>query len=129
MTSRLISATALGALLAYFLVANVALSRPAQVNTADANADPVELATSTGASYNWSGYVADQGDYSAVSATWVVPQAQYPTGSTADIAADATWVGVGGVDSRDLIQAGTQALVDSSGATQYQAWYELLPDV
>jgi hypothetical protein len=38
----------------------------------------------------------------------------------------ATWVGIGGVNSRDLIQAGTQ---DSGSGLQneYQAWIETLP--
>jgi hypothetical protein len=41
--------------------------------------------------------------------------------------ADATWVGIGGVNTRDLIQAGTQQTVSGSGSTQYQAWVETLP--
>src|SRR5205823_4364498 len=41
--------------------------------------------------------------------------------------ADAAWVGIGGVRSRDLIQAGTQQTVSGSGSTQYQAWVETLP--
>jgi hypothetical protein len=41
--------------------------------------------------------------------------------------ADAAWVGIGGVNTRDLIQAGTQQTVSGSGSTQYQAWVETLP--
>jgi hypothetical protein len=41
--------------------------------------------------------------------------------------ADATWVGIGGVTSDDLIQAGTQASVDSPGQVSYSAWVETLP--
>jgi hypothetical protein len=41
--------------------------------------------------------------------------------------ADAAWVGIGGVSSTDLIQAGTQQTVSGSGSTQYQAWVETLP--
>jgi hypothetical protein len=41
--------------------------------------------------------------------------------------ADATWVGIGGVTSDDLLQAGTQATVDSSGQVTYSAWVEALP--
>ena len=40
---------------------------------------------------------------------------------------DATWVGVGGVQSRDLIQAGTQEQTSGTGQTQYSAWVETLP--
>jgi hypothetical protein len=39
----------------------------------------------------------------------------------------ATWVGIGGVNSRDLIQAGTQQQTTGTGQTQYQAWVEMLP--
>jgi hypothetical protein len=39
----------------------------------------------------------------------------------------ATWVGIGGVDSRDLIQAGTQDTGSGDGDSQYQAWIEMLP--
>lgn len=84
------------------------------------------LATSSDASYNWSGYVAEGGHFSAVSGTWIVPDVVAHQG--ADLSADATWVGIGGAGTSDLIQAGTQALADSEGAVVYSAWYELLPD-
>lgn len=74
-------------------------------------------------SSNWSGYAANSGTYTAVSATWTVP----PPAATGSVGVDATWVGIGGVNSRDLIQAGTQATVLSSGRAQYQAWIETLP--
>ena len=76
-----------------------------------------------GVSQNWSGYAATGGTYTGVSGTWTVPQ--FAPSSPAG--ADATWVGIGGVNSRDLIQAGTQQTVSGSGATQYQAWVETLP--
>ena len=74
-------------------------------------------------SQNWSGYATTGGTYTAVSGTWSVPQfaADSPAG------ADATWVGIGGVNTRDLIQAGTQQTVSGNGSTQYQAWVETLP--
>jgi hypothetical protein len=74
-------------------------------------------------SQNWSGYAATGGTYTAVSGTWTVPQ--FAPNSSAG--ADATWVGIGGVNTRDLIQAGTQQTVSGSGSTQYQAWVETLP--
>jgi len=78
---------------------------------------------SSGTSANWAGYVAQGSTYSAVSGSWTVPTVSASNVSTA---ADATWVGIGGVSSQDLIQAGTQAVVQN-GSVQYQAWYELLP--
>lgn len=74
-------------------------------------------------SYNWAGYAATGGKFTSVYATWIVPKGS-PSGR---ISSDATWVGVGGSVSSDLIQAGTQTLTDDSG-TRYQAWYEALPD-
>ncbi|HLZ28757.1 MAG TPA: G1 family glutamic endopeptidase [Chloroflexota bacterium] len=74
-------------------------------------------------SQNWSGYSISGGTFTSVTGTWTVPEftPDSPTG------ADATWVGIGGVDSRDLIQAGTQQTVSRTGATQYEAWVETLP--
>ncbi len=74
-------------------------------------------------SLNWSGYVATQGTFTSVSGTWNVPSVTATTNNTAD----ATWVGIGGVSTHDLIQAGTQALTDQGGTVTYEAWYETLP--
>jgi hypothetical protein len=73
-------------------------------------------------SRNWAGYTATGGTFTAVSGTWTVPTVS--AGRTA--AADATWVGIGGVSASDLIQAGTDATVQS-GRVIYTAWVELLP--
>jgi hypothetical protein len=40
---------------------------------------------------------------------------------------DAIWVGIGGVNTRDLIQAGTQEQSSGSGQSLYSAWLETLP--
>ncbi len=74
-------------------------------------------------SQNWAGYAATEGSYTSVSATWTLPDIGLP--SPAGI--DAAWIGIGGVRSRDLIQAGTQRTVLDNGATQQEAWVELLP--
>jgi hypothetical protein len=74
-------------------------------------------------SQNWSGYSATGGTFTAVNGTWTVPQ--FTPDSPAG--ADAAWVGIGGVNTRDLIQAGTQQTVSGTGSTQYQAWVETLP--
>src|SRR6266567_142231 len=75
-------------------------------------------------SHNWSGYAATGGGgYTSVTGTWTVPQFT-PDGT---FGIDAAWVGIGGVRSRDLIQAGTQQTVSGTGSTQYEAWVEMLP--
>jgi hypothetical protein len=74
-------------------------------------------------SRNWSGYSASHASYTAVSGTWTVPQVAVSGAA----GVGATWVGIGGVDSRDLIQAGTQDTGSGDGDSQYQAWIEMLP--
>jgi Peptidase A4 family len=76
-------------------------------------------------SHNWSGYAATSGGrtYTSVTGTWTVPQ---PTATGAP-GVGATWVGIGGVNTHDLIQAGTQDMATGSGQSQYQAWIETLP--
>jgi hypothetical protein len=74
-------------------------------------------------SRNWSGYVATGGSsYTSVSATWVIAK---PDASVPGI--DATWVGIGGANTTDLIQAGTEATVNGDGTVTYDAWTETLP--
>jgi hypothetical protein len=83
---------------------------------------PVSPSTQ-GTSHNWSGYAATSGAYTGVTGTWTVPQLA-PNGAPG---VGATWVGIGGVTSRDLIQAGTQDVASGSGQSQFQAWIEMLP--
>lgn len=77
-----------------------------------------------GQSRNWSGYAATGSDFTAVSGTWKVPQVTTNGG----YGADASWVGIGGVNTRDLIQAGTDATA-AGGGVRYTAWVETLPQV
>ncbi|MGH2461225.1 MAG: G1 family glutamic endopeptidase [Chloroflexota bacterium] len=76
-----------------------------------------------GQSHNWSGYAATGKTFTAVSGTWTVPK---PT-TAGNRASGATWIGIGGVRYRDLIQAGTEETVAGSGSARYDAWIELLP--
>jgi hypothetical protein len=81
----------------------------------------------TADSLNWSGYAVTPsgGGVTAASSTFTVPAAGIvPPGFAA------TWTGIGGYTSSDLIQAGTaeQSLPSNSVlGPQYYAWYELLP--
>jgi hypothetical protein len=81
-------------------------------------------ATVGSTSRNWSGYVASGGTFTAVSGTWTIPTVSASTGT--GMRADATWVGIGGATTTDLVQAGTQATVEG-GVVQYSAWVETLP--
>jgi hypothetical protein len=87
-------------------------------STAAQDATPVQP------SRNWSGYVASNAYYTGVSALIQTPVASGPP--SAGVAAVASWVGIGGTSSDDLIQAGVE--VDTSGpVARYSAWYETLP--
>lgn len=77
-------------------------------------------------SLNWSGYAVTPGSgVTAVSSSFVVPSASLiPAGFAA------TWTGIGGYNTSDLIQAGTTEDSLPSNPVlgpQYYAWYELLP--
>lgn len=77
-------------------------------------------------SLNWSGYAVTPGSgITAVNGTFTVPSAGLdPPGFAA------TWAGIGGYNTSDLIQAGVEEDSTPSNpllGNQYQAWYELLP--
>jgi hypothetical protein len=98
-----------------------ASANPGGGTSAQAPIPTAAAATGQAQSVNWSGYLATGGTFTAVSGTWTVPNVDAET-----IGMDATWVGIGGVDSNDLIQAGTQASV-GSGQVVYSAMWEALP--
>jgi hypothetical protein len=78
-------------------------------------------------SLNWSGYAVTPsgGGITAVASSFTVPSAGLvPPGFAA------TWTGIGGYSTSDLIQAGTaeqSAPNNPLVGPQYYAWYELLP--
>src|SRR5579884_87065 len=77
-------------------------------------------------SLNWSGYAVTPGSgVTAVNSTFTVPTAGLdPPGFAA------TWAGIGGYNTTDLIQAGVEEQSFPSNpvlGNQYVAWYELLP--
>ena len=88
-------------------------------------------------SHNWSGYETAKwqtgSTYTSASGTWKVPFVSFAAGFPIEYSAE--WVGIGGfcTDSmchsvdHTLIQLGIEQDVNSHGATQYFAWYELLP--
>lgn len=80
----------------------------------------------TATSLNWAGYAVTPGSgITAVSGTLTVPAAgELPPGFAA------SWAGIGGFNTSDLIQAGVSENDAVGGALlggQYNAWYEILP--
>src|SRR5579884_3471735 len=85
---------------------------PPSSGTSSTTSNPSTPPPQSYTSLNWAGYLANSGGYTAVSSSWVVPSA---TGTGSSQSADATWVGIGGVSTNDLIQAGTENTVESNG--------------
>ena len=96
---------------------------------------PVHGGTAT--SLNWSGYAvqsaspssptpSNPGDITGVTTQFTVPSAALlPPGFAA------TWAGIGGYNTSDLIQAGVgenSLITNPITGPQYYAWYELLPN-
>ena len=80
----------------------------------------------TTSSLNWSGYAVTPGSgVTGVDGTFTVPSAGLdPPGFAA------TWAGIGGYNTSDLIQAGVEEQSFPSNSVlgnQYTAWFEILP--
>jgi hypothetical protein len=87
---------------------------------------PVQFAPnhkiSQSTSSNWSGYAAENGHYTSVSASWKQPTASCTSATTYS----SFWAGLDGDGSNTVEQTGTSA--DCSGGTpKYYAWYEMYP--
>jgi hypothetical protein len=75
-------------------------------------------------STNWSGYAADSGTYTSVSAEWVQPTG---TCSGRSDKYASFWVGLDGYSSDSVEQTGTDT--DCDGSTpEYYGWYETYPN-
>ena len=101
------------------------VARPTPAPVPDPSPPSTDVAPGPSTSRNWSGYAARGGTFTSVAATWTIPQLAVD----GPFGADAAWIGIGGLRSRDLIQAGTQQAVSGSGTVTYEAWVETLPDV
>lgn len=88
-------------------------------------------------STNWGGYVQCQlmqsgscvnpgggNNITAVSGSWIV-NSLASTSTSTEYAA--SWVGIGGWGTSDLVQEGIIGEATSTGATYYEAWWEMLP--
>jgi hypothetical protein len=106
-------------------VSGVARRQPAPAHWVPAARPHMETTQGTLASTNWSGWIDQGTQFTAVSGDWTVPSVP-ASGSNTEVSS--TWIGIDGVDNSSLIQTGTtQASVD--GTTTYFAWYEILPAV
>lgn len=65
-----------------------------------------------------------QHSFTTVSGSWV---ATSPTGNGSSTTADGTWIGIGGVNTNDLIQVGTENTITAGGRVSTSAFYELIP--
>jgi hypothetical protein len=72
---------------------------------------------------NWAGWVVQPGGpVTGVQSTFTVPTAKFtPPGFSA------SWAGIGGYNTKDLIQAGTTSDSIGAGLPRYYAWMEVLP--
>jgi len=93
--------------------------------TADHGVSAASATTTAFYSYNWAGYATNNsvGTVTKSSGTWTQPTVNCTKGGTTYVA---TWVGIDGFSSSDLVQTGTQA-VCSGGVASYGAWWEVLP--
>ena len=82
---------------------------------------PVTKLASVQNSQNWAGYEVTSGTYTSVSASWRVPQVTSPRGVAAQ------WIGLGGVNSHELVQTGTIEQQSGNGPTA-DVFVEKLPN-
>jgi hypothetical protein len=123
-----IAAAAVGAVVAAVAApgaqAHVAPSRASGLGVMIPAHGLAPLTNANQTSLNWSGYAvnAPAGQkITAVDTTFVVPAVDDTTPGLA-----ATWTGIGGYTTQDLIQAGVSENAPSA-VLGYNAWYELLP--
>lgn len=102
------------------------ISSPSSSNNTPPNNDSTYQASTIYDSSNWSGYVSIGSNFTEISGSWTVPNIS--SAGNQQISSDAAWIGIGGVTSNDLIQAGTVDSIDSNGNTYYFAFFELLPN-
>lgn len=86
------------------------------------------LPYNTQGSGNWAGYIAtptSNNSYTSISGSWTVPNISAGQGNDA---VAAQWIGLGGVNSTDLLQMGTIEQI-VNGQPMAEVFWEKLPDV
>ena len=77
---------------------------------------------------NWSGFEVTSQKYNYIATQWTVPAVTFVNyGSSASQEKASVWIGLGGI-SGNLLQAGTDSTVTSTGSTTYTAWFQTVPD-
>lgn len=97
-----------------------------QKSQSSTNTTAVNLPQNTQESSNWAGYIVtptSDTDYTSVSGSWTVPN--IPASRQNAVAAE--WIGLGGVNSSDLLQIGTVEQIENGQPTAEIFW-EKLPD-
>lgn len=94
---------------------------PQSSNSSGNNATTASASNTT---MNWAGYVSKGGTYTAISGSWQIPSVTVGSDSAAS---DATWIGIGGDTSSDLIQVGTENIVED-GQVASSTFFEELPN-
>ena len=110
--------------LGHFHVAAAHRPQPAPEHRVPTLGPRISGTTNTTESTNWAGYVDSGTTFSGVGGEWTVPAVQ----PSKVLAASSQWIGIDGATNQSLIQTGTSSITQN-GATQYFAWYEILPAV
>lgn len=123
--------TSVPSLSALLLACLAAAGTPAAPALRTARHGPLRIAQVTPdggvTSPNWSGYSVTglPGSVTAVSGSWIVPQASCG-GTNPNYSGASHWVGIDGYNNGTVEQTGTE--VDcSAGQPRYYAWYEFYP--
>ncbi len=96
---------------------NIPQSTIAKTNSPNSSTIPNTTypATTANSTINWAGYMATNGQFSGIYASWTVPNVNSNSSNNSGLSADTTWVGIGGVNSNNLFQTGTQDIVNCRG--------------
>ena len=105
--------------------AQAAPQNPTAAPPAPAPSAPPAPTPTTSDSENWAGYSFGGGPFTTVSGTFNVPNIVPGSGDTVT----SEWVGIDGVSDTSLIQAGaTEEYDPTTGAVDFWAWWEIIPD-
>ncbi|WP_368490138.1 G1 family glutamic endopeptidase [Clostridium sp. BJN0013] len=104
------------------------LIHPIQDYQSQNNETTIDLPDNTEKSSNWAGYIvtpaSESDSYTSISGSWTVPSISSNNENTVA----AQWIGLGGIDSSDLLQMGTMEELENGQPVAVVFW-EQLPDV